>query len=83
MRMTASWFRSPGIYRIQGRGARSLRLTLGRLASDRLAFCSLLGKRPVGRLLIPTRPSLPPCSRRSRNGLEMMCVVNDLADGHP
>ena len=55
MRMTASWFRSPRIYRIQGRGARSLRPTLGRLASDRLLLAA--GGNATGRS-IPTGPSL-------------------------
>jgi hypothetical protein len=47
--------RSSGIYRIQGRGVRSLRPTLGRLASDRL-FARCWGNA-AGRL-IPTSPSL-------------------------
>jgi hypothetical protein len=54
---------------------------LARLASDRLAFARCWVN--VTRELIPTSPSLPPCSGSSRNGLEMMSVVNDLTDGHP
>jgi hypothetical protein len=66
------------IYRIQGRGARSLRSTLWQARLRSSCLCSLLAKRtPPG--VNPTRPSLPPCSGRSRSGLEMICAWATLA----
>ena len=79
MRMTASWLDPLGSTEYKD-VARDLCATLGRLASDRLLLAAggtpLVGRSRRAR-------ALPPCSGPSRNGLETICVVNDLADGHP
>ena len=72
MRMTASWFRSSGICRIQGCGARSPRPPLGRLASIVLP-CLLLANASADYSAVD--PDVPePAARArgpSRSGLEM------------
>ena len=69
MRMTASWFRSSRIDRIQGCGAIS-RPPDGELPSELSSFCPLQESSPDQR-------SLPPCSRPSRaSRFAMAC-------GHP
>jgi hypothetical protein len=86
MRMTASWFRSPWDLPNTRTWRAIFAPTPGRLASDRLAFALLLANvtGPHQRGLIPTRPSLPPCSGPSQGvGLEWAVRVKDLGDGHP
>jgi hypothetical protein len=86
MRMTASWL-DPGcgICRIQGRGARSSRPPLGRLASDRLVLLAA-GEWATGTYdaVDPdARRALPPCSGSVKEWPRNDLRVNDPSDGHP
>jgi hypothetical protein len=67
MRMTASWL-DPAIGSAEHKTWRALFVHHpGRLASDRLVFARSGETPPAGRA-----PSLPPCSGRSRSGLETL-----------
>src|SRR6516165_4540322 len=84
MRMTASWFRSSGICRIQGCGARSPRPPLGRLASIVLP-CLLLANASADYSAVD--PDVPePAAVLGPGqgvGLETPTRIERLSDGHP